>query len=848
MAVTQNGPKQKNRHLTLETPLGADVLVLRRLDGHEKLSMPFRLELDAISTDPAITHKDILGQNVTVTMDLADDKKRYFNGFVSRFELHGYDGQFAHYRAVVVPWLWFLTRTTDCRIFQDKSIPDIIQGIFREHGFTDCEDALSGSYEAFEYVTQYRETDFDFVSRLMEQEGIYYFFRHEEHKHTLVLADSYDAHQSCPGYEIIPFYPPDSQKAVKEDYVWDWQTRQAVRPGTFALNDYDFTAPKKKLRTAANITRDYEYADYEMYDYPGGYTDKGVGNQYSQARIEERQTDFDTCQGQGNVRGLLAGGLTSLTKHPGEVHNREYLLTAVTHHVESDSMETGRNEAQDRFYSCEFDLIDAKTQFRPPLATPKGIVRGPQTAVVVGKSGETVWTDKYGRVKVQFHWDREGQNNEKSSCWVRVSQLWAGKNWGGMHIPHIGQEVIVDFLEGDPDRPIITGRVYNADNMPPEELPTQKTKSFIRDYGDNEMVWEGKEGEQFIRIDQKCGNILFMNGKPGAEGIVLRDKCGNQISMDSASGTMRLTSPTHNSTIGLGNSTYKFTKSDSWDVGYGLKGSVFGGAMFSVGLGIKGDAFVGTQMSATLGAKMSYTLANQLEMTRGNRVTYSKERLFGLSDDGHVQMTKQGYIGYGQANMLLAAGGGEQSQLYGDETELVISYQPGQSVDLAVPDAGPAMKGAMASLTAAATHAIASLATAEEQKKLDFSNVSSVQDINNANKAIDKQKENSEMPLTHATLGAAQGVLGLVSASYAMKGFLGMPEPTKHTAPSVKVELSKKGATISAGSTEIELAKDKNITIKTKTELNLDARNINIDTGTVNIKGGISQGNLSVKK
>ncbi|MDN5938201.1 MAG: type VI secretion system tip protein VgrG, partial [Salinisphaera sp.] len=499
--------EQAHRHLQLSTPLGPDVLVLRGMEGQEQLSAPFRLELDALSTDPAIDHKKLLGQNVTISLNLATGGKRYFNGFVSRFELHGYDGQFAHYRAVVVPWLWFLTRTSDCRIFQNKPIPTIIQEVFRENGFTDLQVALAGAYPPREYVTQYRETDFDFVSRLMEEEGIYYFFRHENGKHSLVLADATDAHQPCPGYARIPYYPPEAEQVLRdEDYVWDWRAYQQLRPGAFAQNDYDFVMPKKSLRTVANIARTHQFADFEMYDYPGGYTEKAVGDRYSKVRIEERQTDFAACQGQGNVRGLLAGGLCTLTNHPGREHNRQYLITAVTHHARSDAMETGRGRGEDSLYRCDFSAIDAKTPFRPPLVTPKGVVRGPQTATVVGKVGEEIWTDRHGRVKVQFHWDRYGRSDQNSSCWVRVSHPWAGKGWGSVHIPRIGQEVIVDFLEGDPDAPIITGRVYNGINKHPFALPAKamvsgvKTNSTPRGGGYNEMSMDDTKGREKITI------------------------------------------------------------------------------------------------------------------------------------------------------------------------------------------------------------------------------------------------------------------------------------------------------------------------------------------------------------
>lgn len=470
---------QAERAVEIFTSLGDDVLLLHRMTATEALGRLFQFDLELLSKDPNIKFEDLLGQNVTVRLELPDDKTRYFNGFVSRFSLTGSLGDLSVYNATVHPWLWFLTRTADCRIFQEMAVPDIIKQVFRDHGFTDFEEALSGTYRKWPYCVQYRETDFNFVSRLMEQEGIYYYFKHESNKHQLVLADSVSSHEAFPGYEKLPFFPPDEHLRRKEHHVYEWTVSQEVQPGTYALNDFDFERPKANLQVKSSIQRVHAQAEMEIFDYPGEYTQTSEGEVYVRARIEELQAEYEQVQGQANARGLAVGSLFELVDYPRQDQNREYLVVSATHEMESDAYISGSGGQGEDVYSCRFTALHSKQPYRPPRVTPKPLVQGPQTAIVVGPSGEEIYTDKYGRVKVQFHWDRYGKKDENSSCWVRVANVWAGAKWGGIHIPRIGQEVIVEFLEGDPDRPIITGRVYNGDQMPPWELPANMTQSGV---------------------------------------------------------------------------------------------------------------------------------------------------------------------------------------------------------------------------------------------------------------------------------------------------------------------------------------------------------------------------------
>jgi type VI secretion system secreted protein VgrG len=496
---------QAKREISIKTPLGDDVLLFQHMSATEELGRLFEFKIDLLSKDEQIDFDKVLGQPMTVLLKLPNNEKRYFNGFVSSFSQIGRSGDFASYQTVLRPWLWFLTRTSDCRIFQEMTVPDIIKKVFRDYGFTDFDEHLSGAYRTWEYCVQYRETDFNFVNRLMEQEGIYYYFKHEDGKHKLVLSDSISSHERLQGYEKIPYYPPSENVIREEDHVFDLYISREVQPGTFILDDYDFKRPKADLQVKLSNPRDHVKADHEIYDFPGEYLEAADGENYVKTRFEEQQAQFERVEGESNARGLSVGGLFELTNYPRKDQNREYLIVSATHELHSDVFESGTSAEAIPIYTCQFEAIDSKQPYRAPRITPKPVVQGPQTAIVVGKSGEEIWTDKYGRVKVQFHWDREGKHDEDSSCWIRVSHASAGKGWGSIILPRIGQEVIVDFLEGDPDRPIITGRVYNNDQMPPYGLPGQQVISGMKSNstkgggGYNEFIMDDTKGNELIR-------------------------------------------------------------------------------------------------------------------------------------------------------------------------------------------------------------------------------------------------------------------------------------------------------------------------------------------------------------
>jgi type VI secretion system secreted protein VgrG len=495
---------QAARSLTINTALGPDVLAVRSIAVHEQLSRPFQIDAELSSEDANIDLDEVIGHPAAIALDIGDNGTRYFNGFVSRMVQVANQGGYAHYEATIVPWLWLLSRTSDCRIFQHKTVPDIIEAVFQAHGLHDYQLKLSATYQPWEYCVQYRETDLNFVSRLMEEEGIYYFFEHEDGKHTLVLADSISSHKAAEGYKQITYHDAETH-ATSREVITNWEMEKEIQPVACAMTDFDFTKPKTSLLASSSVSRKHGQAEFEIFDYPGDYADHGEGDRITDVRLDEIQARYEILHGQGTVRGLAAGALFELKNHPRDDQNGEYLVTAVNLRAETGEYASSRNGADGgEFFSCCFAAIPKTQQFRAQRVTPKPVVQGPQTAIVVGPPGEEIHTDKYGRVKVLFHWDRYSKADENSSCWVRVAQSAAGKGWGSIFIPRVGQEVMVEFLEGDPDMPIITGRVYNGEAMPPYPLPDHKTLTSFKSNstkgggGFNELRFEDKKGEEQI--------------------------------------------------------------------------------------------------------------------------------------------------------------------------------------------------------------------------------------------------------------------------------------------------------------------------------------------------------------
>lgn len=499
---------QDHRLIAVDTPLGKDVLLLQEITGYEGISRLFSYDLNLLAHEnDSISFKDIVGQKISITLHLPDGTPRYISGYVSRFTQGETDERmFTHYHAEVVPWLWFLTRQADCRIFQNLAVPDILSQVFNLFPVKDFRLSLKNSYSQLEYCVQYRETAFNFVSRLMEEYGIFYYFDHStEGKHTLVLADQSSTLPACPSSPVS--YDVQVGGLDDPEAINNWHVGQELRTGKYTVTDYNFITPSTSLLASDPTVIDLSASQgLELFDYPGLYTTKDQGDAVAKLRMQEEETSYTVVSASGNCRGIMSGYSFEVKNHYRSDQNTNYVVTEVRHFGSAGQTYTTAGTSGGETYSNNLICIPASVAYRPPRTTPKPFVQGPQPALVVGKAGEEIWVDKYGRVKVQFYWDRLGQNNENSSCWIRVSQPWAGGNWGSIWIPRIGQEVLVSFLEGDPDRPIITGRVYNADQMPPYTLPDYQTRSTFKSRSSkgggssnyNELRFEDLKGQEQI--------------------------------------------------------------------------------------------------------------------------------------------------------------------------------------------------------------------------------------------------------------------------------------------------------------------------------------------------------------
>jgi type VI secretion system secreted protein VgrG len=524
---------QDKRPMAVNTPLGKDKLLLVGFAGQESISRLFSFQIDMIAENQEeIAFDKLLGQKISVRVTLPRGESRYFSGLCKQLSQGEQGIEFTSYRMEIVPELWKLTKKAQSRIFQQMSVPDILKKIFQG---LDVDYQIQGTFHKRDFCVQYRETDFNFASRLMEEEGIYYFFKHSSRGHQMVVANTPQSHPKLPDDDTIIYEDLDGGRR-DEDRIYDWEKTQEWRSGKYTLWDHCFELPHKDLKAEANILDSVPVGTvnhklkvagndrFEIYDYPGEYAQRFDGVQPGggdragdlqkifednkrtvDLRIEEEAVPGLVIQGASGCRQFVTGHKFALERHFNA--DGEYLLTSISH---SGRQAADYRSNNDEFrYSNSFTCIPSAVPFRPARLTPKPVVQGTQTAIVVGPAGEEIFTDKYGRVKVQFHWDRDGKHNEESSCWVRVGTVWAGKQWGTIHIPRIDQEVIVDFLEGDPDQPIIIGAVYNAREMPPYKLPDEKTKSTIKSRSSkdgtadnyNEIRFEDKKGSEQIFIN-----------------------------------------------------------------------------------------------------------------------------------------------------------------------------------------------------------------------------------------------------------------------------------------------------------------------------------------------------------
>jgi type VI secretion system secreted protein VgrG len=461
--------------ITVQLPV--DGLLFWKLSGREALSEPYALGLTLLGTDARIDRSQLLGKSVTVTVPTQDmTSPRYFNGKVTRVavsavELSG--TRYAVYQLSVESDLWPMQRDRNLRIFQGQTVPQIVKTLLSESK-VNVEDKLSESYRVWDYCVQYQESSFDFISRLMELEGISYFFRHESGRHVMVLTDAASQHQPFAGYESIPYHVTPSGGSTDEEGISQWALTDSVTPGIYSLDDYDFRKPNAWLFQARQNPNSPEPGSINVYDWPGRFVDHGHGEFYARIHQERWQVEHQQIQGSATALGITPGHTFTLYNAPFFSDNAEYLTTEANYWLEENAYASGGSSQT--MHRIDFTVIPSSVTYRPAQKTAWPRTYGPQTAKVVGPQGESIWTDRYGRVKVKFHWDRQAKGDDTSSCWVRVSSAWAGQGFGGVQIPRVGDEVVVDFINGDPDRPIITGRVYNEASMPPWDLPGDATR------------------------------------------------------------------------------------------------------------------------------------------------------------------------------------------------------------------------------------------------------------------------------------------------------------------------------------------------------------------------------------
>lgn len=461
-----------------------------------KLKTPDILNLGYVSPAANLQLKPMVGKDLCVNIELDGGGKRYISGLVTAARVAGHQGRSVVYELRIEPWLKILTHTSDYKAFQNKNVVEILDEVLDEYPWP-VEKRLVENYPTRAWQVQYGETDFDFIQRLMQEWGIYWWFEHSENSHTLVLADAINVHKACADSPLVCYY----QKGLKLDkeFIHTITANESLRSGQWVLNDFDFMKPRSLLKSTVANPRETGLAEYEHYEWPGDYFTKSEGEMLTRIRMEEQRSPGSRVQGSGNIRTLMTGFTFTLENYPTAEVNREYLLVQTTLFIQDNAQHSGQE--QHFSYSTSFELHPTSEVYRPQRTLSKPHTKGPQSAIVTGPTGQEIWTDKYGRVKVQFGWDRYGKNDENSSCWVRVSYPWAGKGFGGIQIPRIGQEVLVDFKNGDPDLPIIVGRTYNQDTMPPWGLPGAATQSGFYSH----TIGGGPTNANALRFEDKTG-------------------------------------------------------------------------------------------------------------------------------------------------------------------------------------------------------------------------------------------------------------------------------------------------------------------------------------------------------
>ncbi len=631
---------QDKINFTLETALGEDILSVASFEGFEEISRGFRYSLNVYSTDGELPLIDVVGKPATLNILRPGETPVWVSGIVTRFSQTSSASDLTNYRLVIEPWTWFLTHRSNCRIFQEMTIPDIIKDIFDTAGFAGKYiDELSESYSAKTYCVQYRETDFNFVSRLMAQEGIYYYFRYDDGEHKLVFTDSINQIKPIPEEEMP--YLLSVKESGTDEGITVFKAEQSIRPGTVTLREYDFqqpSAPQEVMFEQGEGT--------ELYDYPGKYDVRDDGEKYAKVKLEAAQFDAAVYYGQANTRRFTCGRTFTLINFPTDSINISYLLLNVSIR--------GEQGEHDSTFTCNFKAISAEVPFRPRSTAVKPLVNGIQTAMVVGPDNEEIHVDKYGRIKVQFHWDREGTYTDKSSCWVRVAQGVAGKNWGTIYHPRIGQEVVVQFIEGDIDRPLVTGSLYNEEHMPPYELPANASQSTIKTRSTkeggpenfNEIRFEDLKDSEHLLIHAEKD---FMREVENDETITVGNNRSKTVSADetvSVSGGRTKSIGGDETTTVSGNRTETVETDETITVSGNRTETISGDETISLEknrsltIGENDTVDVGKELTVNVGKNETVDVGKVLTITAGDEITLkSGMASITMKKDGTIEIS-----------------------------------------------------------------------------------------------------------------------------------------------------------------------------------------------------------------
>ncbi len=652
---------QDNRLISISSPLPKDELLLTSFQGTEYISDLFEYQIEVLSKNHSIQAEDLIGKTISVTIQ--NDLKRTFNGYVNQFVYGEVKADnLRAYRLTVVPWLWFLSRTNNHRIFQEMTTKDIVSQVFRDFQFNDFNFAASGNSSPREYCVQYNESSLDFISRLLEEDGIAYYFEQSGDKHILQIVDEKNAYQEFTETDLS--YSKGNQPNTQ---LTRWEHVYEFRKGAWSLNDYDFKNPKKgQLQTTSTTSKFANVKNYEHYEY-GPYFDFTGLKELSKKRIEAEETHINVIEASSDCSSFYAGGRFNLARHAVSQELGGYIITAIRHKAFDNSYLAGKDSQSE--YSNDFTCIPDTVHFRPPVIHPKPVMNGPQSALVVGPGGEEIYIDNDGRIKVRFYWDRDGKQDENSSCYIRVMQPWAGNGWGTSFIPRIGMEVIVNFLDGDPDRPLITGSVYNGDNLPPF---SSKTQSGIRTRSSkggstancNELRFDDiKDSEQiYIHAEKNMDTEVENNETHSVDNNRTKTIGVNETSSigknrDKSVGENQSESIGKNKSISVGDShSEAIGKDKSLDVGKNHTESIGSNMTLSVGKSLTED--IGENMTASIGENSTINIGKDMTVDVGKNLgVVAADSIVFKTGSASITMKKNGDITIKGKNITIQGSG-----------------------------------------------------------------------------------------------------------------------------------------------------------------------------------------------